>query len=213
MSKSKITKIKWPKNLGLEEWLQLRKEVEGIGKDFVRIGASDVVVAVAPTKWKCPARLYSHLIGEYSNASISEETAAGHALEPIVADRFMGYIPDDPIQSLYNWQYKTKVRKIKKAEFFILNADYPWLSASLDYVPVGKVYSPFTGELYNPLTPIEIKTTKKGYFIMWGGDMPFAYKLQINTQMLLTDTKVAVFNVFVDGSNYHVFEVERDDLL
>src|SRR5690606_4008040 len=32
-------------------------------------------------------------------------------------------------------------------------------------------------------------------------------------QMLLTDTRVSVFNVLVDGSNYHVFEVDRDDLL
>lgn len=209
----KITKIKWPKGLTLEQWGEERKKVEGIGQNFVRIGASDVAATMAASRFKCPARLYAHLCGAHSHFQISQSSAAGHVLEPIIADRFMGYLPDDEEQSLLNWQYGHKLRKIRKANFFVLNSEYPWLSASLDFIPMGKVHSPFTGSLYQPLTPIECKTTNRGYYSQWKDGITYAYLLQVQQQMLLTNTDVCVFNVLIDGSDYKVHEVERDDIL
>lgn len=211
---SKPEKIMWPKGTTLESWQTLRHQVEGIGLSHTRIGASDVAATMGVSQWKCPARLYYHLLGIHNSFHITESTAAGHLLEPVVAARFMAFVPDDPAQSLTNWQYGVKTRKIKKAEFFVVHPDYPHLFVSLDYIPQGKVYSPFTGELYPPMTPIEIKSTTSGYRRNWGEEqIPVTYKIQLNTQMLLTGNHVGVFNVMVDGYKYEVREYYRDDLL
>lgn len=210
---SKPIKHPWPKATNLQSWEKLRHDMEGRGHDYVRIGASDVAAAIRASTYKCPSRLFHHLIGNHNFFRISESTAAGHALEPIIADRFMAYDPDDEEGSLWNWQNGTKLRKIKKADFFVTNPEFPWLFASLDYVPVGKVFSPFTGEKYAPLTPIENKTTTWGFYKEWENGITYPYLLQIQQQMLLTNTKVAVFNVLIDGTRYKVMEVERDDML
>lgn len=209
--KNKPIKVMWPKKANLETWGQLRKEIEGVGNpDIVRIGASDISVCTGTNTYKCPARLYHHLTGYHSSFFITETTAAGHALEPIIADRFASYIPDDEMTSLINFQNGFHVRKVKKANFFVLNEAYPHMSASLDYVFVGKQYSPWTGALYQPLTPIENKSTNKGYFMHWKDGITPSYYEQVQSQLLLTNTEVAVFNVLVDGVKYHVREVEAD---
>lgn len=213
---SKPKKILWPKGTGLQSWGSLRSELEGSSNldGPCRIGASDVAAAMRVSQWKCPARLYYHLTGMHNSFHITESTAAGHALEPIIADRFMAYVPGDEQQSLYNWQNGHKVRKIRKANFFVTNPAYPHLFASLDYVPVGKVYSPISGELYAPMTPIENKSTSRGFRMNWGPEgIPLVYKIQLNTQMLQTNTHLGVFNVLVDGVNYELREYDRDDLL
>src|SRR5690606_5089253 len=109
---SKPVKITWPKNLGLEDWGRMRKEIEGIGYDHVRIGASDVACAIGKSEWKSPARLYAHLCGAHDSFFIKETTAAGHLLEAVNAARYMAYVPGDEQQTLLNWQHGVKVRKI-----------------------------------------------------------------------------------------------------
>src|SRR5690606_20867128 len=47
----------------------------------------------------------------------------------------------------------------------------------------------------------------------WEDGMTYTYLLQLQQQMLVTDTRVAVFNVLIDGTQYKVHEVERDDIL
>lgn len=209
--RGKIEKIKWPKKINLDQWGTLRREIEGVGNpNVVRIGASDLSVCTGTNTFKCPARLYHHLCGAHQSWFITESTASGHALEPIIAQRFEGYVPDDLEASLINFQNGFKVRKLKKADFFILNSAYPHMSASLDYVFSGKQYSPWTGSLYAPLTPIENKSTNKGYFMHWKDGITPSYYEQVQGQMLLTNTEVCVFNVLVDGVKYHVREVEAD---
>src|SRR5690606_19011110 len=150
-----ITKIKWPRGLDTNGWEQMRAEVEGIGRDYVRIGASDVSVVTGSNRFKCPQRLFHHLTGFHHSFFITESTLAGHLAEATVMKRWEGYTPDDEYQSLMNVRDGIRLRKVRKADFFLINSKYPNLSASLDYVFVGKQYSPWTGAKYHPLTPNE----------------------------------------------------------
>lgn len=205
--KSKPIKITWDKS---KSWEEMRREMEGIDADYTRTGASDISVITGSNKYKCPQRLFYHQTGYYNSFFITERTLAGHLAEPVVMRRWEGFIPEDEQQSLLNSKNGVRLRKMKQANFFLINPEYPTLFASIDYVPVGKQYSPFTGELYHPLTPNEIKNTSYHYWKLWEDGITQQYLEQLNVQMMLGGTEVAVFHVYLDGVNYKVREVERE---
>lgn len=207
-----IEKIKWS-NKGHEAWLAQRRTIEGAGSlDTVRFGASDVGTILGVNKWKCKRRLFEHVIGRHSTEWRTESSVAGHLLEPVVSSMWESWQHDQEV-FLANVEQDIKLRKTKKADFFLLNSKYPHLFASIDRLHSGKTYSPFSGELYDPLTPIELKTTQSAYYKLWENGITKSYMSQVQTQMMLSDTKVAVFAVLVSGVQFKVIEVEYDSLL
>lgn len=220
--KGKTIKIAWPKKTTQEAWLELRAKMSGEGdEDLVRLGASEVSVATGSNTFQCPQRLFHKLTGFHKKDFINEILVGGHLLEPVIAKRWEGFVVDDMETSLKNSLNGIVLNSIKKAEFFLLNSAYPYLSVSLDYVPKGTQHSPWTGEKYPPLTPHEFKSSNEQYVRLWPtvvqGDRKFKiarpYLEQINIQMLVSNTKLAVFHLLVDGRHYSVVEVERDDEL
>jgi predicted phage-related endonuclease len=207
-----IEKIKWS-NTGHEAWLKQRRSVEGFGSlDTVRFGASDVGTILGVNKWKCKRRLFEHVIGRHTTEWRTESSVAGHLLEPVISSMWESWQQDQEV-FLANVEQDIKLRKTKKADFFLLNSKYPHLFASIDRLHSGKTYSPFTGELYDPLTPIELKTTQSAYYKLWENGITKSYMSQLQTQMMLSDTKVAVFAVLISGVQFKVMEVEYDSLL
>ena len=207
-----INKIEWTGSTH-EEWLAQRKATEGIGNlDVTRIGASDISVITGSNKWKCKRRLFYHLIGMYSQEWRSAKTVAGHLLEPIVATSWESWVSNED-DFLFNLERGVKLRNTKKANFFLINDKYENLFASIDRLHDGEVFSPFTGELYDELTPIELKTTEDGYFRMWTDGITQGYREQVMAQMMVSNTKVGVFCVLVNGNKFHVREVEYDSSL
>lgn len=204
-----ISKIEWTGS-NHEEWLAQRKATEGIGNlDVTRIGASDISVITGANKWKSKRRLFYHLIGRYSQEWRSAKTVAGHLLEPIIATSWESWVSNED-DFLFNLERGVKIRKTKKADFFLINDKYENLFASIDRLHDGDVFSPFTGELYDEMTPIELKTTEDGYFRMWTDGITLGYTNQVMAQMMVSNTKVAVFCVLVNGNKFHVREVEYD---
>lgn len=207
----KVSKIRWPKGLDTSGWEYMRThEIEGVGRDYVRIGASDISVITGSNKYKCPARLYHHLTGYHHSFLLTETTLAGHLAEETVMKRWEGYVLGDDYQSLLNVRDGKRVRKVKKADFFLVNSEYPQLFASLDYVFVGKQFSPWTGERYLPLTPNEIKNSREQFYKLWPDGVAQQYKEQVHVQMMMGNTEVTVFHVYLDGSKYIVREIERE---
>lgn len=207
----KIKILKWADG-DMDAWLVARQQMEGCGQEYVRIGASDISVVMGTNKWKEKRRLFQHLTGEYSRAQITERLLAGHLAEPLIAQRWESFTADDEIQTWKDTLNGVKVRKLQDAKFFLTHDDYPNFFISLDYIPGDEnQYSPFTGELYDILTPHEFKTTNKDYYRLWANGITAAYYDQVQAQMLLTDTKVAVFHVLIDGVQYKVREVDRDE--
>lgn len=207
-----IKKIKWAKK-GHEEWLKQRRTIEGFNDlDVVRFGASDIGTILGVSKYKCKRRLFEHIIGRHSTEWRTESSVAGHLLEPVVSSMWESWQPDQDV-FLYNLEQNIKLRKTKKAEFFLLNSKYPNLFASIDRLHDGETYSPFTGQLYDELTPIELKTTQSAYYKLWNSGITPSYYTQVQAQMMLSDTKVAVFATLVSGMQFKVMEVEYDSLL
>ena len=207
-----IKKIKWIGS-SHEEWLNQRRVIEGIGNiDATRIGASDVSVITGSNKWKSKRRLFYHLIGLYSSEWRTNKSVAGHLLEPVVAANWEAWT-DSEDQFLFNLERGIKVRNTRKADYFLLNDDYENLFVSIDRLHDGEVYSPWTGELYPELTPIELKTTEDSYYRLWSNGITAGYMDQLQAQMMVSNTKVAVFCVLVNGTYFHVREVEYDSFL
>lgn len=207
-----IEKIKWS-NTGHEAWLKQRRSVEGFGSlDTVRFGASDVGTILGVNKWKCKRRLFEHVIGRHTTEWRTESSVAGHLLEPVVSSMWESWQQDQEV-FLANVEQNIKLRKTKKADFFLLNSKCPHLFASIDRLHSGKTHSPFTGELYDPLTPIELKTTQSAYYKLWENGITPSYMSQVQTQMMLSETKVAVFAVLISGVQFKVMEVEYDEQL
>lgn len=209
IKKGKVQRIPWPKGMNQTEWLKLRADISGeSNEEVVRLGASEVSVATGNNAFQSPKRLFHKLTGYHKLDVVNETLAGGNLLEPVICKRWEGFVLDDMETSLLNSLNGVRVNKIKKAEFFLLNDAYPYLSVSLDYIPQGVQYSPWTGEKYAPLTPHEMKSTVDGYRRTWGKEgIPPSYMDQVQTQMLVSQTKIAVFHVLVDGRYYEVQEI------
>lgn len=206
----KVTKINW-KGKSRAEWSKQRKELEGIGDtESVRIGASDVSVILGTNKWKCPARLFHHLTGFHDSFFMTERTISGHLMEDIIKRRWEALDTEDEMATLENVMEGTRLRKIKPAKFFMVNSLYPYSFVSLDMVPDGEQFSPFTGEKYEPNTPNEMKHTNKDYYRRWNNGIADQYYSQVQYQMAVSGTNLCVFHVLVDGVEYHVKEIERN---
>ena len=207
-----IKKVEW--NGGShQEWLAQRKETEGLNSlETTRFGASDVGTIIGANKWKCPNRLFLHMIGRYSTEWRTAKSVGGHLLESVVANHWESWISDED-EALLNLERSNQLRKTKPANYFLLNDKYPQLFASIDRLHDGDTYSPFTGELYDELTPIELKTTERDYYKLWEDGITPSYEAQVMAQMMVSNTKVAVFCVLVNGVYFHVREVEYNPFL
>lgn len=206
----KLTKIKWSSK-SMEDWALERKNMEGLNSpDVVRIGASDVSVCTGSNKWKCPQRLFYHLTGYHSSFFITETTLAGHLMEKVTISRWESYVADNEQQSLENSLNGVAVRKMSKANYFLTNSEYPNCFVSLDYTPKGKQYSPFTGELYPSMMPVELKHTNNQFYLKWTDGCALQYLEQIQYQMLISNTKIALLLVLIDGVKFKVKEIESD---
>jgi predicted phage-related endonuclease len=209
--KTKITKVKWAKNLTLSQWSLERKKIEGLDNlDIVRIGASDVSVCTGSNKWKCPQRLFYHLTGYHSGFFITKKTVAGHLEESNIVQHFEAWNPDNEQQYLIDVGDKVRHRKLNKANYFLLNSDYPNSFVSLDYTVANNTFSPITGEKYPNGMPVELKTAEGFYYKMWTDGITQPYLEQIQYQMLLTGQPMALLLVFVDKEDLKVKEVYAD---
>ena len=207
-----IKKVNWTGNTH-EEWLAQRKSTEGLDSlEITRFGASDIGTIIGANKWKCPNRLFLHMIGKYSAEWRTAKSVGGHLLESVVANHWESWVSDED-EALLNLERGNHIRKTKPANYFLLNDKYPNLFASIDRLHDGTTYSPFTGELYDELTPIELKTTEKDYFKLWEDGITASYRAQVMAQMMVSNTKVAVFCALVNGVYFHVREVEYDSYL
>jgi predicted phage-related endonuclease len=148
----------------------------------------------------------------YSSEWRTAKSVGGHLLENVVASNWESWVPEEE-QFLYNLERGKKIRYTKKADFFLMNDDYPQLFVSVDRLHDGQTFSPFTGQEYAELTPIELKTTERDYYKLWEDGITQPYKEQVMSQMMVTGTEIAVFNVLVNGVYFHTREVEFDKVL
>jgi hypothetical protein len=130
-------------------------------------------------------------------------------MEPIAISRWESWVADEH-ESLHNSLNGIKVRQMAKANYFLVNPTFPNSFVSLDYTPKGQQFSPFTGQKYEPLTPVEVKHTNKNYYLKWTDGCALQYLEQIQYQMLISNTQVAILLVMIDGVNFKAKEIYAD---
>ena len=207
--KNKITRIDW-ESLNPQDWKKQRDEVSGIGMPHCRIGASDIATLTGNNKWKSKRRLFLSLVGLYDRLQINNDLLLGHEMESHTAYLFENYNLDEEIY-LNNRYYRTPERELQEARFFLINEEFPNMFVSLDYIPKGECYSPFTGELYGELTPIECKYIKDFVYETWDSPIPPNYYDQLQAQLAVSGEDVGVFAPRIRGGAFHPVEVERND--
>lgn len=206
---SKITKIQW-KSSNPQDWKAQRDEVSGIGLPHCRIGASDIATLTGNNAWKSKRRLFLSLVGLYDKTYISNDLLLGHEMEPHVAHLFEHYNTDEET-FLNNRYYRTPERKLKEADFFLINEEFPNMFVSLDYIPDGDCFSPWTGELYGELTPIECKYIRDFVYKTWDSPIPPNYYDQLQAQLAVTGESIGVFAPRIRDGEFYPVEVERND--
>lgn len=204
--------IHWREGISHEEWLEERLRVSGVGTAEMRIGASDISTLTGSNKWKSKRRLYLEKVGYHKKDFRNKMTLLGNEMEPVIAQLMERYNTDEEI-FLDNRQYNTPQGYLKKAEFFAVNSKYPNLVASIDYIPNGEFFSPWTGEQYPEYTPFELKNIQQFVYQSWGESIPLHYYEQVQVQMAMVDAEIAVFAPFISNGDFMPVEVRRDESL
>lgn len=202
--------INWDNYKTKQEWLDARRRIQGVGEAHTRVSASDISAITGSNPWKSKRRLFLSMAGLYNKDFISRTAVQGQVMENQVKGYIESFTPDSEDETLLNIQNGIKLRSLKQAEFFILNDKYPHLSASLDFIPDGDVYSPFTGELYHPLTPFECKYVNPMVYKTWDDGISQAYLEQVQIQSLLSETPLSVFNVLRWDYSFSMLEIPFD---
>lgn len=202
--------VNWDNYKTKQEWLDARRKIQGVGEAHTRVSASDISVITGSNPYKSKRRLFLAMTGLYNKDFISRTAVQGQVMENKVKEYIESFNPESEDETLVNLQNGVKLRSLKQAEFFLLNDKYPHLSASLDFIPDGEVYSPFTGELYHPLTPFECKYINPMVYKTWEDGISQDYLEQCTLQSLLAETPLTVFGVLRWDFNFSMMEIPFD---
>jgi len=105
---------------------------------------------------------------------------------------------------------KLYVRRARRVNAYLVNSDFPFLFASLDYHAEKETLA-LTGVLKPNGFPLECKTVNGKYARMWESGLPEYHIIQAQQQMLITETDYCEIAALVDGRYFNIYPVERDD--
>lgn len=207
---SKIQKIKWVNPNNKKSWQAQRNELLGIGvADVVRFGSSEVSTVCGLSKYESKFAMFYRKRGLHLTQKNSLKLTVGNKIEPLIAD-IMESWSGDREQLDIDFTQGIKHRKLTCAKFFMINEDYPFLLASIDYYSTKKYPCVFTGEY--PKKGIIWETKNPAYiaYKAWEGQIPEYYKAQVIQQMGVSGFDKGYLAVLA-GSDYpDLFEIEFD---
>jgi len=149
------------------------------------IGASDMPVIMGDSPWATPFSLWQDKSGLAAAKHVNLAMQRGLDLEPVARKEF------------------ENITGTKMEPVVMFHSEYPWLMASLD----GAYYD--NGKITNI---VEIKCcSKTDHEMAKKGKIPKKYYAQVQTQLAVTNLKMAYYFSF-DGKEGVIVEVNRDDL-
>lgn len=157
-----------------EEWLEERRK---------GIGGSDAGAILGLSKWSTPTTVYYDKLGELPDREESEALRIGRDLEAYVASRFE----------------ETTGKKIRKCNYILKDAEYPFLCANIDRDVVGED----AGLECKTASAYKAKTYK-------GGEFPETYYSQTVHYMSVTGAKRWYLAVLILGIGFKVFIMTTD---
>lgn len=193
------------------DWLEFRLHT---------IGASEVCAVMQPNldpRYYPKIETWYNKIGYPQGKIQNEYMYWGQQIEDKIGDAWQYY---DGTEQGYVQQYAIgeKKRSCKRLPYFIVNEDYPWLSASLDFLADAGQYSPFLEKVVDFDFPLETKQLSYFACEMFEDGFPPRYIAQLHQQMLIWMVGYSEFGILKDGNKFEVrpmimSEVFRDKLI
>lgn len=152
------------------------------------IGASEIAAVLGESPWMSATQLYAEKIGEHQREAEDPEWMYwGNQLEGSIV---VGY------------QHRTG-RPVTRSNLLIRSTECPWLLCTLDGL---------TGEPGSePSWPLEIKNIGGHKAAEWENGTPRPYYLQLQQQMLVTQTERATIAALIGGQRLIWEDVYRDE--
>lgn len=172
-----ITKVS-TKDMSREAWLEKRR---------LSIGGSDAGTLLGLNPYSSPYALWTEKTGKVIPEDISDKEAVrvGNDLEQYVAERFM----------------ERTGKKVRKANCFIYNSEYPWAHANIDRDVIGEKAG------------LECKTTSSWEILQQckEGKYPDTWYAQVTHYMMVTGAERWYLGVLVLGKGFYEFTIERNE--
>lgn len=172
-----ITKVS-TKDMSREVWLEKRR---------LSIGGSDAGTLLGLNPYSSPYALWADKTGKVVPEDISDKEAVrlGNDLEQYVAERWM----------------ETTGKKVRKANCFIYNSEYPFAHANIDRDVLGEKAG------------LECKTTSSWEILQQckEGKYPDTWYAQVTHYMMVTGAERWYLGVLVLGRGFYEFTIERNE--
>lgn len=176
-----------------EQWLELRKGY---------IGGSDCSSVMGFNPYKSAYEVWGEKTGLYTPSKpINEKMFFGNYLEDKIRNLFQ-YWTEDFQQTAYNFDADFKVREVIKPDFMCVSKEYPFMAANLD----GVVFDKAKG-----FGVLECKTMSGWMHDQYETGIPPYHFLQLQHCLAVTGYKWGILAVLVDGSDFQVYEFEREE--
>lgn len=166
------------------------------------------------------AEVFHHKVGSEEITKFDNlPMCMGRILEPTVMHFWQCYNGEtEEMVNTYEAWKKTKddsllIRKAEDVDCYLVNPKYPWLFTSLDFAIAKGQPNLITGEELETECPLEIKTISNMAAKKWEDGLPPKYAVQVNQQMIVTETNYAEIAVLVGSNDFKVYSFERDEEL
>jgi putative phage-type endonuclease len=188
-----------------DEWYEFRKR---------GIGGSDVGTVLGINKYDTAVRLFHEKIGSVQpRRDDNERMFWGRTNEETIA-RIWQYYDGTKDGYLENYKNEKIVRSCRNMNGYLVNPKYPWLFASVDrLINIKGGFNLITGETLTENGILECKNM--GYWMskIWEDGIPIYHLAQIHVYMAILETDYAEIAMLVDGADFKVEPVQRDEKL
>jgi putative phage-type endonuclease len=167
-----------------EEWLAYRKQ---------GVGGSDVGAIMGISPYRSALQVYLDKIEDTTTEDLflipddNPKTKMGHIMEPVIA-------------SLFTEETGKEIMRYDNKIF--INEKFPLFLGSFD----GIVY-----EDGKEIAVLECKNVGGFGTKLWSDGVPLYYQAQVQHYMLVADLPLAYVAVLIDGWDFQIYEVSRDD--
>jgi len=168
------------------------------------IGGSDIGSLFGENKYKSILQLFNEKSGRVKSEQVhNAATFLGNSMESDILSLYEYYNGDDKEMYPNHHNKINKVRDVITYNGYIRNSKYKGIQVELDGFFIDKDT--------NERVVVECKTMNGMAFKANNQEPPVKYLLQVLACMAVSEADRAVIIMLVDGINYHVFEVDRNE--
>lgn len=186
------------------KWLAFRKHFIGASEVSIITGHDD-------SGYASPARLFYSKIGFQFMDSVNEFAYWGHQGEDNIARTWSYYDATTEDGYLHNASSGNVIRKYTKPSYYIVNEEYPWLMASLDFLVNKNQFCPLLGETLDYNYPLETKTIASFVADKYEMGLPPKYLIQCTTQMIVWGCDYSELAALIGGNKFEVFPFTKSE--